>query len=192
MGHETGFGFMKARRWALVAAAFALAPAAGWAQSDALLDNYNLYATNYAQEKFQEALPYALKIIELHQSEFGEDHPTSAVLYANVAELHIEMGHLGLAEPLLVEAVQSAERSLGLGHHTTAVLVGKLAKLYRWQGRYDEAEMLYLRTIKIKEKEFDPNHMAVAVSGTIWRSPIISKRGSPRPSRLTAAPRYPG
>ena len=92
---------MKAKKWAVAAvAAFMLAPVAGWAQSDALLDNYNLYATNYSQGKFQEALPFALELIELHKSEFGDNHPTSAVLYANVAELHIEMGHLGLAEPL--------------------------------------------------------------------------------------------
>ena len=141
---------MKARRWAMAAGiALLLTPALGWAQSDALLDNYNRYATLFAQGNFREALPFAVETFEL---------------LANVAELHVEMGRLALAEPLLVEAVLIAEDALGQGHRTTAVLVGKLAKLYRRQGRYDEAETLHLRTIKIKEKEFGPNHMAVAVS----------------------------
>lgn len=156
---------MKARRWAMAAGvALLLTPATGWAQSDALLDNYNQYATFFGQGKFQEALPFALEIIALHEKEFGVDHPTAAVLRANVAELYVEMGRLGLAEPLFVEAVQIAERSLGQGHRTTAALVGRLAKFYRQQGRYDLAETLYMRTILVKEKEFGPNHMAVAVS----------------------------
>ncbi|MDA0229736.1 MAG: tetratricopeptide repeat protein [Proteobacteria bacterium] len=156
---------MKARRWAMAASvAVLLTPAIGWAQSDTLLDNYNQYATFFGQGKFQEALPFALEIIALHKKEFGVDHPTAAVLRANVGELYVEMGRLELAEPLFVEAVQIAERSLGQGHRTTAVLVGRLAKFYRQQNRYDLAETLYMRTILIKEREFGPNHMAVAVS----------------------------
>ena len=156
---------MKARRWAMAAGvAVLLTPAMGWAQSDAILDNYNQYATFFGQGKFQEALPFALEIVALHKKEFGIDHPTAAVLRANVAELYVEMGRLALAEPLFVEAVQIAERALGQGHRTTAVLVGRLAKFYRQQGRYDLAETLHMRTIRIKEKEFGPNHMTVAVS----------------------------
>ena len=127
---------MKARRWAVVAGiALLLTPAVGGAQSDILLDNYNQYATYFAQGKFKEALPFAVEIVELYKQEFGVDHPTAAVLLANVAELHVKMSRLALAEPLFVEAVKIAERSLGQGHRTTAVLVGRLAKLYRQQGR---------------------------------------------------------
>jgi len=118
---------MKARRWAMaVGMALLLPPATGRAQSDALLDNYNQYATYFGQGKFHEALPFALEIVRLHKTEFGADHPTAAVLLANVGELHVEMGRLALAEPLFVEAVKIAERSLGQGHRTTAVLVGRL------------------------------------------------------------------
>jgi len=44
---------MKARRWAMAASvAVLLTPTMGWAQSDALLDNYNQYATFFGQGKF--------------------------------------------------------------------------------------------------------------------------------------------
>ncbi|MDP6474278.1 MAG: tetratricopeptide repeat protein, partial [Alphaproteobacteria bacterium] len=89
---------LKARRWAMAAGiALLLTPALGWAQSDALLDNYNRYATFFAQGNFREALPFAVAIVELHKKEFGDDHPTAAVLIANVAELHVELGRLALA-----------------------------------------------------------------------------------------------
>jgi tetratricopeptide (TPR) repeat protein len=167
--------------------ALLLIPATGRAQSDALLDNYNQYATYFGQRKFHEAMPFALEIIRLHRTEFGADHPTAAILLANVGKLHVEMGRLALAEPLFVEAVKIAEGALSQGHRTTAVLVGRLAKLYRQQGRYDEAETLHLRTTKIKEKELGPNHMAVAVSLNDLPSCIISKADLPRRSRFIAA-----
>jgi len=89
MGHDSGYGLVSAKRWAMaVIAACMLSPATGWAQSDALLDDYNQYATFYAQGKYQEALPFALRLVELHKSEFGTDHPTAAVLYTNVADIH--------------------------------------------------------------------------------------------------------
>ncbi|PPR20437.1 MAG: hypothetical protein CFH39_02247 [Alphaproteobacteria bacterium MarineAlpha10_Bin2] len=114
---------MKARRWAMaVGMALLLSPATGRAQSDALLDNYNQYATYFGQGKFHEALPFALEIVRLHKTEFGADHPTAAVLLANVGELHVEMGRLALAEPLFVEAVKD-RRTLarpGPSHHRGA------------------------------------------------------------------------
>jgi len=67
-----------------------LTPAMGWAQSDALLENYNQYATFYGQGKFQEALPFALEITTLHKKEFDVDYPTAAILRANVGELYVE------------------------------------------------------------------------------------------------------
>ena len=105
-----------------VGMALLLSPATGRAQSDALLDNYNQYATYFGQGKFHEALPFALEIVRLHKTEFGADHPTAAVLLANVGELHVEMGRLALAEPLFVEAVKIA-RTLarpGPSHHRGA------------------------------------------------------------------------
>ena len=42
MGHDSGYGLVSAKRWAMaVIAACMLSPATGWAQSDALLDDYN-------------------------------------------------------------------------------------------------------------------------------------------------------
>lgn len=116
-------------------AACMLSPATGWAQSDALLDDYNQYATFYAQGKYQEALPFALRLVELPKSEFGADHPTAAVLYANVADIHAEMGNLGLAEPLYRRALGILAEIERVHPLTSAVLFNNVAELFSAQGR---------------------------------------------------------
>jgi hypothetical protein len=130
---------MSAKCWAMaVIAACMLSPATGWAQSDALLDDYNQYVTFYAQGKYQEALPFALRLVELHKSEFGADHPTAAVLYANIADIHAE-----------IEWVQPL---------TSAVLFNNVAELFSAQGRTFGAVMP--RLAERMEGEEAPPEMA--------------------------------
>ncbi len=56
-------------------------------QSPALLEAQNRYTTLYQQGRYSEAISYATEALKLGEEEFGPDHPTTARLLNDLAEL---------------------------------------------------------------------------------------------------------
>ncbi|MDQ7085764.1 MAG: tetratricopeptide repeat protein [Sulfurovum sp.] len=81
----------------------------------------------------------------------GEEHPSTATSYNNLAGLYESMGAYEKAEPLYLKALKISEKLLGEEHPSTATSYNNLAGLYRAMGAYEKAEPLYLKALKIRE-----------------------------------------
>jgi len=75
----------------------------------------------------------------------GEEHPSTAISYNNLAELYRNIGEYQKAEPLYLKALNIREKILGEEHPSTATSYNNLAGLYRNIGEYQKAEPLYLK-----------------------------------------------
>jgi tetratricopeptide (TPR) repeat protein len=67
--------------------------------------------------------------LELRQRLLGEEHPDVAQSYNNLAELYSSQGRYTDAEPLLLKALEIAERSLGDNHPNTITIRESLKNL---------------------------------------------------------------
>ncbi|MCK5273542.1 MAG: tetratricopeptide repeat protein, partial [Alphaproteobacteria bacterium] len=118
-------------------------PGVSHAQSPDLMDAFNRYSELYDQGHYREAIPYAEKALKLGEQEFGPDHPATASMLNNVAELHGIQGRYAKAEPLYKRALAIREKALRPEHSDVASSLDNLGTLYMLQGRFNEAEMSF-------------------------------------------------
>ena len=84
------------------------------------MEAYNQFSELYAQGRYQEAVPFAEKAVRLNKQEIGPDHPTTATLLNDLANLYHAQGRYAEAEPLYQRAVAIREKSLGPDHPDVA------------------------------------------------------------------------
>ncbi len=72
-----------------------------------------------SQGRYTEAEPLYIKALELLQRLLGDEHPSVATSYNNLAALYNSQGRYTEAEPLYIKALKIAERSLGVNHPNT-------------------------------------------------------------------------
>jgi CHAT domain-containing protein/Tfp pilus assembly protein PilF len=114
--------------------------------------------------KYQEAIPFAEKMLEISARSQGQHHTDTAFSLNNLAGLYRAMGAYNKAEPLLLRALAIREKALGPEHPDTATSLNNLAGLYRAMGAYRKAEPLYQRALAIYEKALGPEHPHIAAS----------------------------
>jgi MYXO-CTERM domain-containing protein len=117
-----------------------------------------------AQEKYDEALPLAERVLSLVENAFGLEHRAVAAALSNLAGLHTKKGDYGQAEPLYLRALAINEKALGPEHSGFATSLHNLAELYRRKGDAGRAEPLFLRALPIQEKALGPEHLTVAIT----------------------------
>ena len=139
-------------------------PASLYAQSEELMDAYNQGQALYEAGRYEQAIPLWRKALELGEREFGPDHPTTAVLINNLANLYRAQGSYAKAESLYMRALAINEKALGPDHPSVATGLNNLAMLYNEQGSNEAAEPLYKRALAIYEKALGPDHPNVATS----------------------------
>ena len=104
----------------------ALWPAAAYAQSPELIDAINRMSELLPEGRFQEALPFAEKAVELGEEEFGPDHPITAANLNILAENFRAQGCYAEAEPLHQRALAIREKALGPEHPDVAQSLNSL------------------------------------------------------------------
>jgi CHAT domain-containing protein/Tfp pilus assembly protein PilF len=114
--------------------------------------------------KYEEALPYIERALEIRERILGPDHPDVSQAINSLAALHYYKGEYSKAEPLYQRALAIWEKSLGPEHLNVAHTLNNLATLYSALGDYVKAEPLYQRALAIKEKALGPDHPDVAMS----------------------------
>ena len=175
-------------RWLLVGLVGLLVwRGAAYSQSPEIKDAFRRFGEFYGQGRYQEALPFAKKALELGKREFGVQHPTTGALHITLAQLYFAQGRYGEAEPLYQRAVAIVEKALGREHSIVATSLNGLALLYHAQGRYAESESLHERARAIWEKALGPEHPDVAASLNNLAELYPPKANSPRPSRSISA-----
>ena len=141
----------------------ALWPTTVLAQSDPLSEAFTRYRALFEQGRYDEAEPFARKVVELGAEKFGPDHPATAVIIDNLATLYQHQGKYAEAEPVFKRALAIREKALGAEHPDVGQSLNYLALLYQAQGKDAEAEPLYHRSLAIREKALGPEHPQVAI-----------------------------
>jgi len=131
-------------------------------KSEALPEVYRQGQAFYEAGRYEQAIPFWRKALELGEQQFGPDHPTTADLLDNLARLYYGQGRYAAAEPLFKRALAVREKAVGPDHHYVATSLSNLALLYQAQGHYAAAEPLYKRSLAIAEKALGPEHPNVA------------------------------
>ncbi len=149
----------------LIVSGFLLcSPETASAESPELMQAYRQGMAFQNKGRYQQAIPFFQKALELGVREFGPDHQTTATLLNNLAGLYHDQGRYGDAEPLYKRALAMQVPDLGPAQPSPALSINNLAVLYAQQGRYGDAEPLYKRSLAIDEKALGPRHPRVATS----------------------------
>lgn len=82
----------------------------------------------------------------------GANHPATAAVENNLADIAVKLGHYAEAEQMARKATASLEHSLGPAHPRVAVAATNLAQALRMQEKYAEAERQYERALEILEE----------------------------------------
>lgn len=115
----------------------------------------------YGAGKYSEAIPIALRAIELAERIHGPDHSAMGQALNSLADLYRAQGRFAEAEPLYLRSLTIIEKALGPAHPSIASSLSNLAELHSALGRYAEAEALFRRAVPIREKALGPDHVDV-------------------------------
>ncbi len=140
------------RRLCILCLLVALGPGLAMAQSAALMEAYNQYEALNAQGRYAEAERFARKAFKLSSKEFGPDHPNTAILLNNLAELHRTQGRYAEAEPLYQRSLAIREKALGPDHPDVAATLENYAALLREVDFDAEAAEMEARAEAIRAK----------------------------------------
>ncbi|NQW49506.1 MAG: tetratricopeptide repeat protein [Planctomycetes bacterium] len=92
----------------------------------------------------------------------GPNHPDTAGILADFAEVTRLSGDYRTAAKLCERAVEINERLFGAEHPQTLGCLNSLAHLRQDQGAYSKAAPLYERILAVKQKTLGPNHPELA------------------------------
>ncbi|MEH2379542.1 MAG: tetratricopeptide repeat protein, partial [Nostoc sp.] len=110
------------------------------------------------------AEPWCKQCVLVVQTRLGEEHPSVASSYNNLAFLYNSQGRYSEAEPLYKKALSLWQRLLGEEHPSVASSYNNLALLYKSQGRYSEAEPLYKKALSLWQRLLGEEHPSIASS----------------------------
>ncbi len=102
--------------------------------------------------------------LAIRNKALGPEHPDVARSLNSLAELYMEQGKYGEAEPLCNQALAIDTKVLGPEHPDVAFTLNSLAVLYQEEGKYAEAERLYNQALAIDTKVLGPEHPLVAAT----------------------------
>jgi tetratricopeptide (TPR) repeat protein len=139
-------------------------PAFATARADELDDAYRLGIAHFRAGRYQQALPYFQKALQLAEAKNGADSPAIAVELNNLGEVNRLLGHYDDAEKLYRQALVIDEKTKGPNDPALATSLNNLALVYRAQNRLTDAEKLYERSLALLERSVGANHPDVARS----------------------------
>ncbi len=97
----------------------------------------------YQEGRYQDAIPYALRSLEILGKALGKNHPSVAGFLNNLAALYQTLGDYGQAEPLYKRSFEIYEKALGKDHPNVATSLNNLGFLFLEAGRLDEAYQIF-------------------------------------------------
>lgn len=103
----------------------------------------------------------AIKIME---KAHGPEHPDTARILNNLADLYVKQGHYSDAEAIHIQALAIREKTHGTDHQDTADSLNNLGNLYRIMGDNLMAERILKKSLLIREAVLGQNNNYVAQS----------------------------
>lgn len=117
----------------------------------------------YNQGKYNDALNFAKKCLEISESEYGNRHINTALSLSILGMIYSELGSYS-------QAVAAHERCLGIykanfskSFRDISLILSNLANAYSKMNEYQKAKVLYTESIDILNKNFGDNNIDVAI-----------------------------
>ena len=98
------------------------------------------------------------------EQELGENHPSTATTYNNIAKIYVVQGEYITARRRLFKALRIRKKELGKYHANTATTCGNIATTYRRQGKYHKSLKWNFIALDIREKVLRENHPSTATT----------------------------
>ncbi|MEA1983261.1 MAG: tetratricopeptide repeat protein, partial [Campylobacterota bacterium] len=145
-----------------------------------VLDDWydKLYHIFKQAAKYKILLELSIKLNKLHETSLGEEHPSTAAGYHNLAVLYEAMGNHLEALSLYKQALAINEKVLGEEHPDTATIYNNLAVLYMDMGKLEEALPLCKKALAINEKVLGKEHPDTAMSYNNYANLYLSMGNS--------------
>jgi len=137
----------------------------------------------YKEQKYDEALPLAKRVVEIRGRILGDDDGSTAAALLNLAELYLAKQENGEAQRLYERLLQIYEKVFGVDHVNNTLIIDSLALVNYIRGNFKQAEMFYSRSLTIKEKALGSEHpdvgRAVYMLAEFYRSRREYKKAEP-------------
>ncbi|MEO7457104.1 MAG: serine/threonine-protein kinase [Gemmatimonadaceae bacterium] len=120
----------------------------------------------WSKGEYDKAEPFYRSALAIMQRRLGENHPTTASVIHNLAQLkQMQGGQVDEAIALYRRALAAKQKSLGKAHPSVTVNMNNLASLIaRERGQLDEAEQLVREALAMDRQTFGEQHSYVAAS----------------------------
>ena len=115
----------------------------------------------YKEQKYDEALPPAKRVIEIRERILGDYDGRTAAALINLAELYLAKGEYGVAERIYEKLMPVYEKVFGVDNLSNTAIIESLALVNYLRGNFKQAEMFYSRSLTIKEKALGAEHVDV-------------------------------
>jgi tetratricopeptide (TPR) repeat protein len=124
--------------------------------------------------KYQEAITFYEKSLEIKKKTLPPNHPDLASSYNNIGNVYYNMGEYSKALSSHEKALEIKQQSLPPNHPDLAMSYNNIGEVYRNMGEYSKALSSYEKALEIKQQSLPPNHPDLAGSynniGIVYRN----------------------
>jgi tetratricopeptide (TPR) repeat protein len=107
---------------------------------------------------FTQAEPLLKRALMLSETTLGAEHPATATVLHNLADLYKAQGKYEQVEPLYLRALAIREQTLDPEHPSIASTLNNLAFHYMNTGKHEQAESFLRRALEIREHTLGSEH----------------------------------
>ncbi|CAF1977992.1 unnamed protein product [Rotaria magnacalcarata] len=125
---------------------------------------HQLGIKNYHQGKYQEAVKFYEKALEIKRKTLPEDDVSLAPTYSNIGIAYNNMGEYSKALEYYEKSTKILEISLPPTHPNLATSYNNIGGVYKNMGEYSKALEFYEKSLKIREISLPPTHPDLATS----------------------------
>lgn len=126
----------------------------------------SLGAYYYKQRDLDKSEKCFREAIEIGVAKLGENHPTLAPLYNNLAAILDTRDRLDEALPYFRKSLETARMTLGPNHPDVASALCGLGQTLSRHGQFEEAFQHFSEAIRIRREALPPNHPLIAIALT--------------------------
>ena len=129
---------------------------------ESLLTDSSRFYAEYGM--YKDAIPRYLKLIDLRESLYGQQHPVTASAYHDIGEIYRNLCNFPAAFEYQKKALDIREKLLGPKHAETAESYNNIALTYYNLGDYDKAAEYIFKAKAIREEVVGNDHPDMADS----------------------------
>ena len=124
--------------------------------TDDLQDQYYEY---YQNGDFNNAIKYALKVLDIQEKSIGKNHRDYIFTLGNLGVYYLFASKDEEALAINIEVVELRKRILGVEDEEYHLALGNLASTYSKLGRYSKALSINLELLEIRERIIGKRHL---------------------------------